>query len=289
MLAARDLIALRVLAGLSRSEMAVKLRLKYQQLLAYEQPEQAIGFSLALKWLWYCRLTTLPYFFRCCWQPEKLLEAADPQLVKYLQNRKLFLLQSFCYLVSLYLIYLLLLQYFDFSPWTAFTYIYLVVCVLVMAINKADVNITSLLVLLLLFRIVEVTVFPQLKMNIYLPQLFYFCIDALVTTLIAFRPAICRLITKGLNKPSQNDRFYVTQADMLVGAIYILYLPVSILMIGEHLLRHLDHIGLPYNAWLNQHARVIWSNHANIKFPLNLLEFVALLTTINWRLVKYRA
>lgn len=289
MLAARDLISLRVLAGLSRPEMAVKLRLKYQQLLAYEQSEQAIGFYLALKWLWYCRLTTLPYFFRCCWQPEKLLEAADPRLVQYLRNRRFFLFQSCVYVVGIYLLNLMLLQLTQLPQARITNYVYIIVCLVVIWANKSNVNVTSLVAILVIVKFLESLIYPQLLPNLYAVQSFYFISDSAVTLLIALRPAICRKIANSLYKHNQNDRFYVTQADMLVGAIYMLYLVVSLLSIGEHVLRHLDHIGLPYSAWLNQHADFIWMNHTNIKLPLNMLEFVALLTTINWRLVKYRA
>lgn len=177
-----------------------------------------------------------------------------------------------------YTLFLVLTVYF-YDQLSAYKYLYIVVCIYTLVSNWKIPNTASLIALLLTAKIIELSIYPLLPLNVYAPQAFYFLLDLSITFIIAFRPAICRKIEFLLTGKCVSDRYSITNADMLVGVIYFLYLFVSLLMIGEHLLRHLDHIGLEYSHWLNQNARVVWNNQATIKILLNVLEFVVILTT----------
>jgi len=177
-----------------------------------------------------------------------------------------------------YSLFLILAIYFYDQP-NLHSYLYVSVCLFALIYNWKIPNTASLITLLLIVKVIELTIYPLLPLNVYIPQAFYLLLDLSVTIVIALRPAFCRYIELKVTGVCETQKYSITNADMLVGVIYFLYLFVSLLMIGEHLLRHLDHIGLEYSAWLNEHARVIWNNHINIKMPLNILEFVAIITT----------
>lgn len=181
-----------------------------------------------------------------------------------------------------YSLFLILAVYLSDAHYaSAYNYLYTAVCIFALISNWHFPNISSLIILLLIARFLEAIIFPHLgaTRDLYIIQSFYFFLDLSITIVIALRPAICRQLELRFRGKIPEGKYSITNADMLVGAIYFLYLFVALLSIGEHVLRHLDHIGLEYSPWLNEHARVVWSNHTFIKISLNILEFVAILTT----------
>ncbi|UAA40449.1 hypothetical protein KIH87_08985 [Paraneptunicella aestuarii] len=81
------------------------------------------------------------------------------------------------------------------------------------------------------------------------------------------------------------DKYVVTNADLIVGKIYITYCIINLLALLEHSLRHLDHFGFPkdasYTVYLYENFRLIWGHYELVKHSLNIVEFMAVFSTIS--------
>lgn len=88
-----------------------------------------------------------------------------------------------------------------------------------------------------------------------------------------------------LGKLDDPERFIVTNADLLVGKIYITYCIINLLAIVEHAFRHLDDFGFPsdaeYTIFLFNNMRVIWDYYEYVKHSLNFIEFIAVFATVS--------
>lgn len=147
--------------------------------------------------------------------------------------------------------------------------------------NKAYSNVVSLLFILLIFKVIELVVWGYIEnSSIYAIHSFYLLLDIIVTLVVGFRPALCRQIDVWRTGGFDKARYVITNADLFVGVMYSFYALFNILMLIEHSLRHLEDFGLKPNLWLFEHARFLWSNHAMIKLPLNIIEFIIIYSTV---------
>lgn len=292
MLTGADLKAFRTFAGIPSYKIAKRLGVPFARIMDLEASEKVNIGWMSFRWLWFCCYMAIPNFLYKAIDPMFFSREADNQLLGYFQHRILPGLAMLLLLLPFYLFFLIGIYYFSIPSYKVYSYIYCCICLLVLWVNKASPNIVSLVVLLLFARALEIFAFSFISRGgpyeQYYISALYLAIDFLMVAAVAFRPAIFRLLEKFVFGHTSSS-YQITRADTLIGAIYQLYLWISFFTLGEHILRHLDHIGLPYSQWLYENARFFWSNSAYIKLPLNALEFVALLTTINWRLSRYQA
>ncbi|TDF34563.1 hypothetical protein EYS14_24270 [Alteromonadaceae bacterium M269] len=169
------------------------------------------------------------------------------------------------------------------------------------------VNIYSVIIIITVMRILEIGLrYSFGTINAYTTYLTHTLIDIAVIILVVFKmPVIhyCRVTFK--NNPYIDD-LDITRADFLLGAIYVLYLILSVIMMTEHFIRHLDSVPFiltsvyalvstltPDDALMSRHifdapalatylannAQFFYNRYEWIKVPLNLLEHIAILAT----------
>lgn len=111
----------------------------------------------------------------------------------------------------------------------------------------------------------------------------YFLIDLPVILLVAFRAPLSRFIDHKRYGEFDPERYCITNADLVIGKVYMIYCLINFLALAENGLRHLGDFGFDSHSaiavWLYNHARVIWIYYEYIKYPLNMLEFIAILST----------
>lgn len=176
----------------------------------------------------------------------------------------------------------------NFSNPSNFILVFFATCLYSILVNRTHVNIVALLSILLVFKVVE---FGLLELtvhtrNSYIIYSIYFLVDIPVIIAIALRVHLFRYFDYKKNGQSpEPDKYLVTNADLIVGKIYIMYCLINFLALAEHALRHLEDFGFPedasYTVYLYENARFIWSNFAFIKHFLNVLEFIAVFGTIS--------
>lgn len=169
-----------------------------------------------------------------------------------------------------------------------FILIFLLACVYSIFQNRHYANIVSLLLILLSVKTAELTIMSlvaETNSN-YVIFSSFFLVDVPAIILIALRVPICRYFDfKRKGVIDNGSKFVVTNADLLVGKIYITYCIINLLALVEHAFRHLEDFGFPadanYTIFLYENLRVIWENYEYIKHTLNIIEFIAVFATIS--------
>lgn len=170
-----------------------------------------------------------------------------------------------------------------------FILLFIVACLYSIYQNRAFVNIVSLLCILLGVKLGELAIleFVRDTKSNYLIFSSFFLVDIPAIILIGLRVPLCRYIDylrsgKELYDP---DRFVVTNADLLVGKIYITYCIINLLALLEHAFRHLDDFGFPpdaqYTIYLFKNLRLIYEYYEYVKHSLNIIEFIAVFATVS--------
>ena len=169
-----------------------------------------------------------------------------------------------------------------------FILVFLFACCYSIFVNRAHVNIVSLLAILLLIKTAEFAIlfFVTGTKSNYIIFSSFFLIDVPAIILIALRTPLCRMIEYKLTGSIKDaDTYVVTNADLLVGKIYIIYCFINLLALIEHALRHLEHFGFPedapYTVYMYENFRLIWDNYEYLKHTLNFIEFVAVFATVS--------
>lgn len=146
-------------------------------------------------------------------------------------------------------------------------------------LNKHEPNISSLLFILAVFKGVEIAAWQNLPMiNAYVAYPLTFLIDAGALYFILKRN---ELLTKWELKSKgsiDKGKYIYTNADYVLSLIYKVYILIIFLMFGEHLLRHLDHLGLP-PEWNLTNLMVIYENYTWVKRALNAAEYTVIIAT----------
>lgn len=91
---------------------------------------------------------------------------------------------------------------------------------------------------------------------------------------------MCRKVELVFTKCVDKGKYVITNADLFLGLLYSFYFVLNLLTLFEHSLRHLDDFGLTQSEWLYEKARFFWNNYEHIKLPLNILEFLIILSTV---------
>lgn len=159
--------------------------------------------------------------------------------------------------------------------------IFLFSCLLMLYINRAFINITSLIAIIGVGKLIEIIVWMKVQdSNAYVIHSFYAFLDLSISLTIAFRASLLRKIENKFYGSFDRNKYVITNADLFLGLLYSFYFLINLITLFEHSLRHLDDFGLEYSEWLYQNARFFWSNYANIKLPLNILEFGIIIMTV---------
>jgi hypothetical protein len=152
--------------------------------------------------------------------------------------------------------------------------------------NKMHINIVGLISIIMAMRVVEKLLWwLVVDANNYIIFGSYFLIDLPVILLVAFRAPLSRFIEFKRFGEFDAQRYTITNADLVIGKVYMIYCLINLLALGENALRHLDDFGFDKSAdatvWLYNHARVIWSSYEYVKYMLNMIEFIAILSTVS--------
>lgn len=159
--------------------------------------------------------------------------------------------------------------------------IFLFSCLLMLYINRAFINITSLIAIITLGKLLEISIWSFIKFSDgYVIFSFYVFLDLFIAMAIAFRVSLMRQLELKFHGEFERDKYLITNADLFLGLLYSFYFLINLLTLLEHCLRHLDDFGLPYNEWLYQNARFFYLNYEHIKLPLNILEFGIIIMTV---------
>lgn len=151
---------------------------------------------------------------------------------------------------------------------------------LALVFNLRFVNISSLLIIILVFRLVELLLWNLLETeNNYIIFPSYILMEGAALIGIYFRIHIFAKLELLTTKNLDVGRYQITNADMLLGLIYAAYLFLALLALFEHILRNIEDFGLPASPWLFENARIVLYNYQPIKGVLNILELTAVLAT----------
>ena len=170
-----------------------------------------------------------------------------------------------------------------------FILLFIVACIYSIYQNRAFINIVSLLCILLIVKLGELAILELVRdtKSNYLIFSSFFLVDVPAIVLIGLRVPLFRYLDywRFGKERYEPDRFAVTNADLLVGKIYITYCIINLLALAEHALRHLDDFGFPpdaqYTIYLYQNLRLIYEHYEYLKHSLNFIEFIAVFATVS--------
>jgi len=158
-----------------------------------------------------------------------------------------------------------------------FMLVFLSVCAYLLYRFNRNLNVSFVFLLLAGFKLLEYSVFDYAKnAGNFVLYPTWILIDLAIVLILMFKAPLLRKF-----EPRQNENVYfVTRLDMLLGAIYLLHLSVNLLALAEHFLRHLDSFGLPVSneltAFLFENARFIYHIFPYVKHTLNISEFLVI-------------
>jgi len=106
----------------------------------------------------------------------------------------------------------------------------------------------------------------------------HLALDILLFLAIFYRPIVAQLC---LSKQDIAKRVHFVNADLSLMVLFLIYMIVDFLAIGENLIRNLEHIGFS-----EEFAKQFWSwtliydGYEEIKRTLNIMEFLVIWSTI---------
>lgn len=145
--------------------------------------------------------------------------------------------------------------------------------------NRHNVNIYSLLLVLVALRTLEIlafSIFDSREAYVVYPT--YILLDTVALYAISTRNKYLAKWEYRRTGQINVEQFVFTNADYLLQWIYRFYLLLVILTFGEHILRHLEDFGLP-QSWSDTNLLFFHGIHGGTKLVLNIVEFVAILAT----------
>jgi hypothetical protein len=157
--------------------------------------------------------------------------------------------------------------------------LYVVICVYSLIRIGWAINLSSVLGILILYKFLEWALFGFIHpMGNYVIYPTWIAVDLLVYFSLIWRaPAMRSLI------PSMREEFCITNADIVLGGIHLVYCAISLLALIEHCLRHLDDFGFSPDSelviWFYENARLIYSAYPLLKTGLNGIELLAIFST----------
>lgn len=145
--------------------------------------------------------------------------------------------------------------------------------------NRQETNITSLLFVLILVRSVEIGFWLTLDMkNAYIGYPALIVLDSIALYMITKRNKFLAKWEFRKTGSVTPHKYVFTNADYILSLIYKCYLAITVLSLVEHFMRHLEDLGLP-EEWSQPELLVVYNSYFFIKATLNMMEYVAILTT----------
>lgn len=147
--------------------------------------------------------------------------------------------------------------------------------------NRYEPNIYSLLIILICIRALEILIWIVVGThgnNAYIVFPTHVVLDSIALYAISVRNKVLAKWEFKLTGEITPHKYVFTNADYILSVIYKCYLLAAVLALGEHIIRHLDDFGLP-SEWSVPDLLYIHSAYAPIKLTLNMLEYVAILST----------
>jgi hypothetical protein len=181
--------------------------------------------------------------------------------------------------------------------------IFLGIGLIALAYSYKLVNIYSMILIITTMRVVEIGLrYTFGSINAYTYYLTYIAIDTAVIFLLVFKILVIHIFRMRFTGNTNVKDLDITTADFILGAIYSMYLLLSLIAIGEHFIRHLDDIPIILNgvyavvslvtpdsfadapelaAYLNEHeyTKFFYNKYKWLKLSLNMLEHIAILAT----------
>lgn len=177
---------------------------------------------------------------------------------------------------------------------------YIVTCIFVALTNFRLVNIVTLVGALALIKTTEYLIFENFLhyFNAYSFYTTYIFIDAFLMLYIYFRVPIIRGIHESNGLVMDEEKWFITNADLLLSLIQLLHVLVGGLMLIEHLLRNLEDTYLPQilklvfpsdaidsmTSWLFHNAMLIYDNFEFLELSITGLEFLVILSSTSYYL-----
>lgn len=141
-------------------------------------------------------------------------------------------------------------------------------------IRKHDINTLTLAVILALADFIPIAVFYNFPaISGYGFYALIFAIDIFVIVMVWLRPFL--LVSYGPNSIRQNKYIALTHQDSIVAIIYTFHAVLQLSLFLEHLLRHLDDIGLEglFGEWK---PMLFYNMYPVAQFGFSILVFMAL-------------
>lgn len=151
---------------------------------------------------------------------------------------------------------------------------YLTACVVVGVTHIRQANVLSLVILLILFRCIEILILLLFfdAMNAYLFYSVIAFLQCLTIVTLYLRAPLSRGISLLITGETKLDHYFMTRADLAIVYLHIVDFWINIAMLFEHLLRNLDDIGLPQNQWLYLNARLVYNQYEMLSIALAVLQ-----------------
>lgn len=170
---------------------------------------------------------------------------------------------------------------------------YIAACVLVVLTNVRLANIVTLVSALAVVKAAEYLVFENFfdYFNAYALYATYVLTDLLLMLYIYFRVPIIRGVLESNGIEMDEEKWFITNADLLLALIQLLHVVVGALMLLEHLLRNLHDVYLPQLLkrvlpsesidtmvnWLSHNAMLVYNNFIFLELSITGLEFIVIL------------
>lgn len=151
--------------------------------------------------------------------------------------------------------------------------IYVGACLFIILTHSQFVNIVALSSILMLVKVAESIVFRYYfdSFNAYGLYLTYIFVDFLLMLVIYLRIPVTRGVVAALGSKLDDEKWYMTNADLLLALIQLTHICIGILMLGEHILRNIFGI----------QSLIVYNNFSFLELSVTSFEFFAILTTIN--------
>lgn len=154
---------------------------------------------------------------------------------------------------------------------------------LVMLMNRHNVNVVHLCVALLAVYLGEMLVFEYfiktssetlsaMWVNIIIFSV-HLLVDLLLFFLVMFRAPVTRSLLATRNKPYEH--VFIYNAEFALSSLFVVFMAVDLLALGENFIRHLDQLGFSgESAQLFSGWNWLYHQYENIKFVLLGMTFL---------------
>lgn len=149
---------------------------------------------------------------------------------------------------------------------------YIGVCLILVVSHIRLVNTVSLACMLLIVKLVELCLFSVFyeQFNAYALYLTYILVDFTLMVAIYLRVPAIRGIMRRFTLTLDDNKWFITNADLLLSLTQLVHVMVGVLMLLEHILRHFLHVD----------SLVIYNNFELMELTIASFEFLAIMSAM---------